>query len=224
MRRLLPKSLGQLLAMMAVVLVLKVTASVVINYRNYLPPNFSSDFLRGREGHFGGPYRWAFYTHIASGPITLVAGLILVVTASGGKFPPWHRYLGWFQVASILLLLTPSGLWMAYYAAAGPVGGIGLAILAIATATTAALGTRSAIQRRFSDHRRWMWRCFLLLCSAVVLRVFGGFGTVMKFTASWFDPLAIWLSWILPLAVFEIASRLQSRWSGVSGRRSSKTS
>src|SRR5690242_17093664 len=43
-----PTSPGRILALLAGVLILKVTASVVSNYHNYLPPNFASDFLRGR--------------------------------------------------------------------------------------------------------------------------------------------------------------------------------
>ena len=69
-----------------------------------------------------------------------------------------------------------------------------------------ALGWRAAVQRRFRDHRRWMMRGFLLLCSAVVIRILGGAATVMGVEAQWFDPLASWASWILPLAAYELSS------------------
>jgi hypothetical protein len=96
---------------------------------------------------------------------------------------------------------------MAYYAAAGPIAAVGLASLAIATATCASLGLTSAVMRRFADHRRWMWRCYLLLCSAVVLRLIGGLATVAGMTAPWIDPLATLLCWLGPLAVFELRER-----------------
>src|SRR5262249_52642184 len=157
---------------------LKVVASVVSNYHNYIPPDFASDFLQGRESYFFGAYRWAFYAHILSGPVSLILGLILIGERFRIRFPRWHRDLGRLQVACVLLLVAPSGLWMARYAVAGPVAAVALATLAIATATCAALGARAAMKRRFADHRRWMWRCFLLLCSAVVLRLIGGFASV----------------------------------------------
>jgi hypothetical protein len=194
---------GRILTLLAGVLILKVTASVVSTYQNYFPPNFASDFLRGREGYFSGAYQWAFYTHVLSGPISLVLGLFLVGERSRSRYPTWHRNLGRAQVACVLLLVAPSGLGMAYFAAAGPVGAVGLAALAIATATCASVGARSAMTRRFMDHRRWMWRCYLLLCSAVVLRLIGGLGTLAGVTAPWFDPLANWMSWLVPLAAFE---------------------
>src|SRR4029079_4680969 len=114
--------------------------------------------------YFSGTYQWEFYAHIMSGPLSLILGLILIDERSRSRFPRFHRYLGRLQVACVLVLVTPSGLWMAYHAAAGPIAAVGLAALAIATATCVALGAWSAVTRRFSDHRRWMWRCYLLLC------------------------------------------------------------
>lgn len=197
------------LTLAAALLVLKVTAEVVLGYRNYLPPDFHSDFLHGRERYFSGGYQWAFYTHIASGPVTLVAGLLLVSERFRLGFPQWHRMLGRIQVALVLLLVAPSGLWMAFYAAAGTTATVSFVLLAILTGACAALGWRAAVQRRFLVHRCWMWRCFVLLCSAVVLRVVGGLATVSGMHADWFDPLASWACWVAPLAVFEL-SRLRN--------------
>jgi uncharacterized membrane protein len=177
--------------------------AVIANYPDYFPPNFDSDFLRHRQSHFRGIYPWAFFLHIVAGPISLIMGLIVMAERSRARFPRWHRYCGRLQVACVLLLVTPSGLVMAYHAAAGPMAGIGLASLAIATTVAAWLGARAAMQRRFADHRRWMWRCYLLLCSAVVLRLLGGLAMVTGVTTPWFDPLATWISWLLPLTAFE---------------------
>ncbi len=195
---------GRILTLLAAVLILKVTASALSKYSDYFPPNFESDFLRGRESYFFGSYQWTFYTHIVSGPISLVLGLILIGERFRARFPTWHRYLGRAQVAVVLLLVTPSGLSMAYHAAAGPIAAVGLASLAVATATCVSVGFWCAITRRFGAHRRWMWRCYLLLCSAVVLRMMGGLATVTGVTASWFDPAAVWVSWLVPLAAFEL--------------------
>jgi hypothetical protein len=195
---------GQLLAFAAVLLILKVTVSVVAGYRDYFPPNFRSDFLLGRESYFFGLYQWAFYTHIAVGPATLLIGLVLVGDWFRTHYPKWHRSLGKLQGMLVLMLLCPSGLWMAQYAQTGAVAGVGLSLLAVATAVCVLLGWRAAVQRRFVDHRRWMLRCFLLLCSAVVLRVIGGFVAVTGIGTDWAYPFATWVSWLGPLAVFEV--------------------
>jgi hypothetical protein len=49
-----------------------------------------------------------------------------------------------------------------------------------------------------------MWRCYLLLCSSVVLRLIGGFVTVAGLAVPWGDSLATWASWLTPLAAFEL--------------------
>src|SRR3954469_1330248 len=107
---------SQFLRLLAGVLILKVTVDVVLKYRDYIPPDFSSDFLRGRESFFWGGYHWAFYLHIASGPVSLIVGLILLSDRFRQRFPKWHRLLGRLQVVDVLLLVAPSGLCMAYRA------------------------------------------------------------------------------------------------------------
>lgn len=202
-------SLRELLALGAVILILKVTVGVLVEYRHYFPPRFDSDFLRGREPYFWGAYRWAFYAHLISGPAALILGTILVSERFRNAVPAWHRRLGRIQVACVLLLVTPSGLCMARYAATGIFAAAGLGALAIATGSCVALGWRAAVGRRFADHRRWMWRTYLLLCSAVVIRLIGGLATVAHFDAVWVYPASTWASWLVPLAVFESLRMLE---------------
>lgn len=204
-------NLQRILLLLAVVLILKVTGSVVLGYRNYFPPNFDIDFLSGRQSYFAGAYWWAFYTHIVSGPVSLVLGLILVSEPLHKRFPKLHRPLGKVQAAVVLLLLAPSGLWMAFYAQTGTIAGIGFALLAIATGMCVLAGWRSAVNRRFAEHRRWMMRCFLLLCSAVIVRVIGGLATVAAMGDSWIYPLTAWGSWLVPLTVFELTDAIRRR-------------
>src|SRR4051812_33986876 len=105
-------SIGRsLLIAAAAILVLKVTLNVVVGYRRYFPPDFDAEFLLGREVYFWGAYSWAFYVHLFAGPASLVVGTILISEWFRGWAPGWHRRLGRIQVACILLLLTPSGLW-----------------------------------------------------------------------------------------------------------------
>ena len=172
--------LRQLLAAAIVLLIVKVTVEVMLGYVNYFPPNFSTGFLNGRDHYFFGPYRWAFYLHIVSGPPALLLGLLLISERFRGRFPVWHRNLGRIHTANVLLVLAPSGLWMARYTATGTAAAVGFTILSVLTGLCIALGWRAAVARQFAIHRRWMWRSFLLLCSAVVLRLFGGIGVLFE--------------------------------------------
>src|SRR4029078_13562263 len=97
--------LDRILAGVAILLILKVTFTVLITYRDYLPPNFNADFLLGRESYFFGAYSWAFSSHLVSGPASLIFGTILISESFRRRFPKWHRCLGRLQVACILLLV-----------------------------------------------------------------------------------------------------------------------
>jgi hypothetical protein len=204
-------ALPPVLRALAAILIVKVTVSVLAEYRFYCPPDFESDFLRGREAYFWGPYRWAFFTHLISGPVSLVLGAILISEQFRKSAARWHRRLGRIHAACVLLLLTPSGLWMACYAATGAIAATGLGSLAIATAACVVQGWRAALARRFADHQRWMLRTFVLLCSAVVIRISGGLATVAQWDAAWIYPASTWASWLAPLAVFESVRMLEWR-------------
>ncbi len=205
-------------------LVAKVTATVVLGYVDYLPPDFTSDFLAGRASYFFGAYSLAFYVHIVTGPMTLLTGLALMSTKLLKRSSMWHRRLGKLQVVCVLLTAA-SGLWMAKYAATGAVAGAGFATLAIATATTVICGFQTAIQRRLVAHRIWMARCFLLLCSAVVLRLTAGVAIVTQFDADWVYPMSAWTSWLVPLCIYEVLRRVRftTRWKRVAGLLSDKS-
>lgn len=192
----------RIVQVLACLLICKTTLAVLLSYSDYFPANFHSDFLRGRSEYFFGPYQWAFITHILSGPFTLIAGLLLISKTLRRRFPKWHRGLGRIQVLCILLMVTPSGLWMAWYAETGTIAAAGFATLAIATALCAALGWRAAVSRQFEQHRCWMLRTYVLLCSAVVLRVIGGLAEVLELEGTY--PLAAWISWLLPLLLIEL--------------------
>lgn len=207
MRQIRLKTLQNILKLLACLVILKVIVGVVLSYRDYLPPNFESDFLRGRATYFFGSYQWAFYAHITAGPCSLVLGLTLLNERFRLRLPKWHRYLGRMQAACVLLLVAPSGLWMAFHAETGGIAGAGFATLAVATGTSISFGWLSAVRRRFAEHRRWMCRCFLLLCSAVVLRLMGGLATIAELEGDWAYQAAAWTSWILPLATFELFQR-----------------
>jgi hypothetical protein len=185
-------------------LVCVVLVGILRNYPRYLPPDFTADFLVGRRGSFDGAYAWTFYAHLITGPLALLLGLLLVDTSFRRRFALWHRVLGRVQMVNVLLLLVPSGLWMAFYADGGIVARLGFALLAVATGLCASCGWRAAVARQFDSHRRWMQRCFVLLCSAVVLRLSSAVATLTGASPDWLYPLSAWTTWVVPLLVNEV--------------------
>lgn len=204
--------LTTVLRWLAVVLILRVLAAIVANYPDYFPPNFDSLFLQGREATFAGAYRPAFYVHIFSGPIVLFNGLILLSEYVRRRRGGLHRFLGRVQVVVLLLLVLPSGVVMSRYAFGGWPAGLSFLLLSAATAGCAIVGVVHARRRRFDRHRRWMLRSYVLICSAVALRLISGAaGLVEVPSPEGVYVVAAWGSWLLPLAAYEIAERVAAR-------------
>ena len=158
-----PSSIYFLVLTIAVaMLMLKVLASIVLEYRFYFPPNFDAAFLVGREKSFVGIYRIAFYSHIISGPAVVILAVTLLLTGGRSRFRILHRWLGRSLVLIVLASIVPSGFVMSQYALSGPVAGIGFALQTFATATTAIAAIWFARAKMYSRHKRWAIRCFIL--------------------------------------------------------------
>ncbi len=187
----------------AALLFAKVFVSILAQYRFYFPADFESDFLSLRRDIFHGLYRVAFYAHIISAPIALLNGLFLIVSGEVGRYRKIHRWVGRLLAMLVLGFVSPSGLVMAAHAPAGPIAGAGLASLAIGTAGSLIMAVRHARQRRFRMHQRWATRCFVLLCSSLLLRMITGVVIVLQLDPDANDRLNPWLSWLVPLACYE---------------------
>ena len=203
--------LTTVLRWLAAVLILRVLVAILANYPDYFPPNFDSLFLLGREATFGGAYRVAFYVHIVSAPLVLFNGLILLNDYVRRRHSGWHRWLGRVQVGVLLLLVLPSGMVMSQHAFGGSPAGLSFLLLSIVTAGCAIIGVVYARNRQFERHRRWMLRCYVLICSAVVLRLISGTaGLIGVRNPELAYVIAAWSCWLLPLAGFEFVNRLSA--------------
>jgi hypothetical protein len=201
--------LTTVLRWLAVALILRVLAAILANYPDYFPPNFDSLFLQGREATFTGAYRLAFYVHIFSGPVVLFNGLILLSEHVRRHHRGWHRVLGRVQVGALLVLVLPSSAVMSRHAFGGWPAGLSFLALAAATASCAVVGVVHARRHRYDLHRRWMLRSYVLICSAVALRLISGAaGLVGVASPEGAYIVAAWSSWLFPLAAYEIVNRL----------------
>lgn len=194
-----------------VLLILKVLIGILLNYGDYFPPNFQANFLFGREAYFFGLYCVAFYVHIVITPLALVSGLVLLSQGFRQRFAKKHRWIGRLHVAGVLMLLVPSSLWMSAYSNGGSLAGVGFAMLSLATGVCAGMGWRRAREHNFKKHRFWMSRCFLMLCSAVVLRLISGAATFVGFESEWTYPITAWAAWVLPLCTLELMKGARSQ-------------
>jgi hypothetical protein len=192
------------------ILFAKVLLSIVLEYRWYFPANFESAFLTGRRESFVGLYRAAFYAHILGGPVAILLGAFLVWSGARARFPAFHRWAGRVQIPLILVVLVPSGLVMATQALAGPIAGFGFASLSVATGVCAVAAVYFACNRLFTQHQLWATRCWLLLLSPLIFRLASGALIVTAMESANAYCANAWLSWLLPLAIYEAWRRRAS--------------
>lgn len=189
----------------AVLLAFRVLYLIVKEYPLYFPADFQqSAFLTGRREFFSGIYRTAFYVHIVIGPATIVLAIFLLFTGLKARSMKLHRTAGQLLVGLTVLLLAPTGLVMATRAYTGLFAGIGFATLSILTAASALVTLFLARQRKFKRHQVWAIRTFILLCSPLILRLMSGVFIVTDLESPWTYRINAWLSWLLPLLLFEI--------------------
>jgi len=201
-------TLRAIAAIAVAALFVKVLLSILYQYRWYFPADFeASSFLIGRRDSFVGVYRAAFYAHIISGPIAVVLGAFMMLSGGRPRYRHIHRPAGRVLMLIVLAIVVPSGLVMSRQAFAGPIAAYGFASLAIGTAACAITALYYARARNFRSHQRWATRCFLLLASPLLLRVIAGAAIVTQLESEWFYRLNAWLSWLMPLAIYEIWRR-----------------
>jgi uncharacterized membrane protein len=199
------RSLFSLLKWLAVILILRVLLTILRNYPGYFPADFRTLFLQGREHDFPGLYAIAFYTHIITAPMVLVFGLFLLSERARRWSWRIHRNLGRVQAWLILIFVVPSSVVMSHYAYAGPAAGLSFFFLSVATAMSTLFGVYHAWKRQIHQHREWMDRGYVLLSSAVILRLISGAAIVLEVEkAEEAYILATWSSWLIPLGLYEL--------------------
>ena len=160
-------------------------------------------------GHFA-----LVFAHMLGGTAMLALGAANLYVGATRRFFRLHKLVGYSYLIgggigaclSVILALA-NGHRKVSAPFAVDVGsasdtGIALASLGIAWLATAAMAFRAARNRRFDSHQAWMIRSYVLVWSFVLCRLVGRVPVLSDLG----DGSAIvWLSWVGPLFVCEIA-------------------
>lgn len=150
-------------------------------------------------------YRLAFFIHVFSAILVLLAGYTQFSASLRRRFPVMHRRAGWLYVLVTLLLAGPSGFLIGIYANGGLSSQIAFCLLAVLWILFTAIALLKIIRKEFMAHRAWMIRSFALALSAITLRAW------KYILVSLFHPkpmdvyqLVAWLGWTLNLVIAEL--------------------
>jgi uncharacterized membrane protein len=192
----------------AALCVVFVTLLIVATYTRYLPPDFRKGFLIDRDSYFfRTPYGVGFYAHILASPIAVICGAIQFNSALRRRAARIHRIAGRIYVLCVLLFAAPGGFIMAFGTRGGASSSGCFLVMSVSTWFFTWQAWKTAKRREFAAHRRWMWRSYLMIVSAILLRVIdpalrqSGVPELLSYQ------ICVWLSWVPSLALFEILHR-----------------
>lgn len=194
--------LGKILLSMLILLL-----SALISYSSlkYLDSNFRGGYLSGRGSGSTELVRIALLLHAFSATCIMWMMTPSIFFRTVRSVRRFHIYTGRISVFTGLLFLIPTGVILSYFAMGGPEGKILFTALTLFSAVCLYFGFRTARLQDFSLHRIWMLRFYILLTSAIWLRIFMFIMIYRSGTMNEHQYLMCALmSWVPQIIVFEI--------------------
>ncbi|MDF2833057.1 DUF2306 domain-containing protein [Chryseobacterium indoltheticum] len=179
-------------------LMLKITLEYVP-----LDPNVSFLMIKQTEVHDRPEYLWFFYTHVYTSIFILLAGF-LAILRKDFRLKNFHINAGKIYIFLILLFAAPSGIYMGIFANGGFLSKISFIILGSLWWFSTFKAYQLARQKKFKEHKQWMWRSFALTISALTLRIWKVI-IVYLFHPNPMDVYQIiaWLGWVPNILLIE---------------------
>lgn len=148
-------------------------------------------------------YLYFFYTHVYTSIFVLLTGFLAILRKDFG-IKSFHKNTGKMYIFLILFFAAPSGIYMGIFANGGILSKISFVILGCLWWFSTFKAYRFARQKKFKEHKQWMWRSFALTLSAVALRMWKVI-IVYLFHPNPMDVYQIiaWLGWIPNILLIE---------------------
>ena len=171
----------------------------------YIPLNTNVSFLmiKQTEVEQRPEYLYFFYTHVYTSIFVLLTGF-LAILRKDFLLKNFHKSAGKIYILLILLFAAPSGIYMGIFANGGFFSKISFVILGSLWWFSTFKAYQLARQKKFKEHKQWMWRSFALTISAITLRMWKVI-IVYLFHPNPMDVYQIiaWLGWVPNILLIE---------------------
>ncbi|KIC61743.1 DUF2306 domain-containing protein [Chryseobacterium taiwanense] len=171
----------------------------------YIPLRTSVSFLMIKQTEViqRREYLYFFYTHVYTSIFVLLSGFLAILRKDFG-LKSFHKNAGKIYILLILFLAAPSGIYMGMFANGGIYSKISFVILGGLWWFSTYKAYQLAKQKKFKEHKQWMWRSFALTVSAITLRMWKVI-IVYLFHPNPMDVYQIiaWMGWIPNLILIE---------------------
>ena len=148
------------------------------------------------------------WIHLGGGTLTILLGAVQFLTRFPRAYPRVHRWTGRIYL-SALLVASAGAVGMIATSPAGLEIRSAFAATALAWLTTSLIGYRAILKGKAQLHRRWMTRNYLVTLAPITFRALIRIPGVMALASPVvMIPVLLWLSWALPLLLYEIGRRV----------------
>lgn len=172
----------------------------------YIPFSSEVSFLQIKQTEVSGikAYLPIFYVHVYSAIFVLLAGFTQFNHKILAQYPKIHRCLGYLYVGFVLLLASPSGIFIGWFANGGLVAKTSFIILGVLWFWFTLKALLLILKGKIFAHKKFMYRSFALAASAITLRLWKVI-LVYLFHPAPMDVYQIiaWLGWIPNLLIAE---------------------
>lgn len=187
------------------ILILLIGSLIVFVTSRYLDPSDLGGYLAYRSEETVNLIRHSVLIHATSSYLVLLLASLLIFFRIEQNSPRVHRTIGKLIVFSTLLFLVPTGFVLSYHALGGISGKMLFGLLTLLSLLFIAQGFYTALKRKVYHHRKWMLRFFIVLSSAIWLRI----NLFICFQVKWIisENDYLWcaiLSWVPQLVILEL--------------------
>lgn len=172
----------------------------------YIPIKYDVAFLNIKQDEIKlTHYKVAFFSHVFSSIIVIISGLPQFSNSIRKRFYFFHKLSGKVYISLILLVASPSGLIMAYYANGGIISQISFVLLSILWFVFTYKAYKYIKIGNWKKHKNYMLRSYALTLSAISLRLFKwGIVSVLELAPMDTYKIVSIIGWTLNLVLVEI--------------------
>jgi uncharacterized membrane protein len=116
-------------------------------------------------------WKAAFYFHVVSASVCLLAGIPLMFPGWTKRHPQWHRRLGYLYINAVLWVAVPTGLILATVAKGGWLSSVGFGVAGLMLWRTTWVGYTAIRTGEITPHIRAMIRSYCWALTAPIFRL-----------------------------------------------------
>lgn len=165
------------------------------------------------------PNRVSLAVHVLSAGVALLVGPVQFSKTIRRRWPVAHRRLGWVYVAGVMVS-GPAAFQLSFHSCPGCTPPF--VLWSVLSFVITGLAVWTAVQKKFSAHRDFMIRSYVLMFGFVLVRLdVHLLGTPLEIplpadAAGGRAPMLLWVVWVVPLMITEL---LLSWWPTASKKK-----